>query len=141
MARAGLLATTLDEEMFAARNIRIFSSATPDKDLESKPGTKVAEEIGGRLLVRYLLTPQIFKAHCRDRVYVTPTPYAPKDTVSFLALPSASNKRRFFMLLRPEEIDEILGPRWIRCGLGIEYILPKGFPLNALVHPGEFQIA
>jgi hypothetical protein len=143
MASASLLATNLDEEMLLAHRVDIFSSATPDAELESNPktGIKVAEEIGGRLLLHYLLEPRVFEGRVRNRVYVTPTPYAADDTVSFLALPRSSNRRDFVILLRPEEIDWILGPRWIRGGVGIEYILPRGFGLNALVQPWEFKIA
>src|SRR5436305_52419 len=108
MASAALLATTLDEEMLLGRNVEISSSATPNSKLESKTGEKVSWEIGGRWLVHYLLNPQVFNEPWRNCVYVTPTPYAPDDTVSFLALPRASDRREFCILLMPERID------WIR---------------------------
>jgi len=31
------------------------------------------------------------------------------------------------MLLNPSRIAEIQGPRWVRLGSGIEYILPRDF--------------
>jgi hypothetical protein len=144
MASAGLLATNLDEAMLSGRNVEIFPSATPFDKLESKAkkeGKRVSWEIGGRWLVHYLLHPQVLKEPRRTPVYVTPTPYAPDDTVSFLALPRAADKREFCILLMPEKIDWILGPRWILGGGGIECILPYGFELGALVMPWEVKIA
>jgi hypothetical protein len=112
MASAGLLATTLDEEMLLTRGVHIYSSATPYATLESNPkkGSEVAIEIGGRLLLRYVIKPQVVEKDCHDRVFVTPTPYAPDDTVSFLALPRPSSKRDYVMLLRPEKIECIPRP-------------------------------
>jgi len=43
--------------------------------------------------------------------------------------------RVLVMLLDPSKIDEIKGPRWVRFGNGIEYLLPKGFLSEALVPP------
>ncbi len=145
MASASVLATNLDEHMLLSRSVHIFPSTTSNAELESnrKQGKQVTEEIGGRLLLRYLLGSQtrVFGAGSADRHFVTPTPYAPEDTVPFLALPRPASKREFVILLRPEEINWILGPRWILGGLGIEYILPEGFPRSALLFPWEFKIA
>ena len=142
MSTASQLATSLDEEMLLSRGISIAPSTTPDSELPSKSGKEVAAELGGRLLLRYLLASQIgiHSSGSSNRHFVTPTPYAPDDTVRCLALPSPSQKRDFVLLLFPEKISRILGPRWIRHGLGIEYILPNGFPLDALVFPWEVQI-
>jgi len=143
MASASQLATSLDEEMLLAWGVSIAPSTTPDSKLPSKLGRRVAAEIGGRLLLRYLLASQvgIHTSGSKDRHFVTLTPYAPSETVRCLALPSPKLKREFVLLLKPEEIPRILGPRWIRYGIGIEYILPDGFPLSALAFPWEVEIA
>jgi hypothetical protein len=44
------------------------------------------------------------------------------------------------MLLKPEEIADISGPRWVRFGGGIEYYLPTGFPAVALAFPWELEV-
>ena len=44
------------------------------------------------------------------------------------------------MLLKPEEITEVWGPRWIRFGGGIEYYLPRGFPAAALAFQWEMEV-
>jgi hypothetical protein len=45
------------------------------------------------------------------------------------------------MLLNPAEVDEIQGPRWVRAGSGIEYVLPNGFPSSAVLLGWPIQIA
>ena|SRR5579884_2114220 len=142
MSSASQLATNLDEEMLLSRGISIASSTTPDSMLPSKSGRAVAAELGGRLLLRYLQASQVglYTKGSSRRHWVTPTPYAPDDTVRYLALPDPTQKREFVLWLMPEKIEEILGPRWIRGGVGIEYVLPKGFPLNSLVFTWEVQV-
>jgi hypothetical protein len=43
-------------------------------------------------------------------------------------------------LLKPWEIKDILGPRWIALGKGIEYLLPDGFPKEAVALGWELQL-
>ena len=71
---------------------------------------------------------------------VTPTPFAPEETVSWLALPSPRSPRPYVLLLKPEEIPDIWGPRWVRFGGGIEYHLPNGFPPTALAFTWELEV-
>jgi hypothetical protein len=49
------LGVTLDQEMLERAGVTIASRITLDKDLPIRHGHKVAHELGGRLLVRYLL--------------------------------------------------------------------------------------
>lgn len=107
-----------------------------------KTGQQVKVELGGRYLLRYLLSHQvgIHIQGTHESQWVTPTPYAPDETVSWLALPAPMQPRTFVMLLDPKEIDEIWGPRWVRLGRGIEYYLPNGFGKNALAFPWEIQV-
>ncbi len=139
------LATVLDEDMVFAlstKSIKIYPSSTPDKDLDPKTGQEVSNELGKRYLLRYLLPSQVglFRNGSDKRHCVTPTPYAPEETISWLALPSPTLPRTYVLVLAPDRIDSILGPRWIRLGKGIEYILPGGFRSDALALPWEILV-
>ena len=140
---AGWLATVLDQEMLEiAKRVHIATRATPDALLPRKTGREVAEELGRRYLIRYLLPTQVGKLidGTPDRQFVTPTPIAPDDTVSYLALPAPKQRRSFVLLLKPWEINEVLGPRWINLGRTIEYLLPSGFPGSAVALGWELQL-
>jgi hypothetical protein len=121
---------------------KIASQFTPDEMLSQRTGEQVRVEIGGRLLVRYLQTHQTesFINGSDRRHWVTPTPYSPEDTVPYLALPKPVTNRDYAMLLDPVKIDSILGPRWITLGKGIEYLLPNGFPKEAIVEGLVFKV-
>ena len=68
------------------------------------------------------------------RQYVTPTPYAPEEVVSWLALPAPDQQRPFVLVLDPTGLTDVYGPRWVSMGGGIEYILDSGFPERAIVN-------
>jgi hypothetical protein len=140
---SAMLATLLDQEMLeVVRAIPIASRTTPMAALQ-KTGAQVANELGGRYLLRYLLREQVgsYAAGSNDRHWVTPTPYAPGDTIPWLALPAPTRPRTHVMLLDPSKIATICGPRWVRFGKGIEYHLPSGFPPTALALAWELQIS
>jgi hypothetical protein len=65
--------------------------------------------------------------------YVTPTPYAPEETISWLALPLPNQPRPYGLLLDPDKLTDVYGPRWGLLGGGIEYILKTGFTPDAIV--------
>ena len=137
------LGVTLDQERLERAGVTIAARITLDKDLPIRQGHEVAQELGGRLLVRYMLRDQVrwFGAGSTNRHCVTPTPLARKDTVPVLALPVPDKGRPFAMLLNPADVAEIQGPRWIRGGSGIEYVLPNGFPSSAVLVGWPIQIA
>ena len=140
---AGWLATSLDQEMIEqVRKVTIAGRTILDHHLPIKSGTDVANELGGRYLLRYVLPRQVglFVDGSDVPHHVTPTPYAPRETVSYLNLPRPREPRRHVMLLDPRRIPVIQGPRWVRLGKGIEYILPRGFPRNAVVWGWEQEI-
>ena len=62
---------------------------------------QVADEIGGRYLLRYLLPHQVgqFSNGSAETHYVTPTPYAPEETVHYLALPEPDQPRSYAPVL------------------------------------------
>lgn len=143
MGTSSLLATLLDQEMLENRGtVSILPAPTPDAMVPAKSGKAVFEELGGRFLLRYLVPAQLtaFTAGGKGIHWVTPTPYQPEETVSWLALPALSKPRRHALVLDPREIEMICGPRWVRLGGGIEYILPRGFPASALVLPWPIEV-
>lgn len=144
MGTSSWLCTVLDQEMLEVwRGVQIAARTTPDNMLFQKTGTEVARELGNRYLLRYLLPHQVgwFSRGSELRHYVTPTPYSPEETVLWLALPKPAQSRTFVMMLDPAMIGLLLGPRWVRLGKGIEYILPDGFPKEALVGGWELGVA
>jgi len=145
MGSCSLLATNLDREMLENRinPVQIAASTMPDNQLPIKSGADVLRELKGRYLLRYLLPHQIglYINGSNDQHWVTPTPYTPEETISWLALPNPSLPRTFVMLLDPSKIDEIKGPRWVRLGKGIEYLLHQGFPPEALLLSWPLQVA
>ncbi len=124
------------------RRVEIAAGVTPDDSLPPKSGRDVAIELGGRYLLRYMLPRQVGKyaLGSPDRHFVTPTAYSPEDTVSWLYLPKPNEKRRYVMLLDPAKIPYVQGPRWVHLGKGIEYILPHGFPREAVVGRWELEV-
>ncbi len=107
-------------------------------ELLRKTGRQVAEEIGGRYLLRYVLPEQVgrFASGSDIQHYVTPTPYAPEETISYLALPVPRQPRTHVLVLDPARIEYICGPQRIAGAPGIQYILPVGFSQDAIVGAG-----
>jgi hypothetical protein len=145
MGTAGLLATNLDRHMLEERGTLMVPGITPDLAVPTKSGDEVFEELGGRFLLRYLLPGQgdtVGKlSQIQDRMqWVTPTPYSPEETIAMLALPAPERPREYVLILDPRKIEEIQGPRRILFGLGIEYVLPRGFSRDALVLPWPMEV-
>jgi len=130
--------------MIEANGGRIAGATTLDHNLQTRSGSLVAAELGNRLLLRFLPPSQLgsyTSGSCGRKHWVTPTPYTPQDAAVWLALPDALNLRTFVMLLDPSKIPDIQGPRWVRYGHGIEYLLPNGFPGAALIYPPELPVS
>lgn len=143
MGQCGRLATVLDQEMLeAVRRVRIASRVAPDDSLPIRLGRDIAIELGGRYLLRYMFPHQVgqYALGSQDRHFVTPTAYSPEDAVSWLYLPKPTGKRPFVMLLDPAKVPYAQGPRWVRLGNGIEYILPRGFPGEAVGAGWELEV-
>lgn len=148
MGTSSRLATMLDADMLARnRGSSIAPPGTPQSGLMPRNHNQVTRELGGRYLLRYLLPyhlqryfsggPNSLQVFLNMGHYVTPTPFSPEETVPWLALPTPNQPRPYVLLLKPELIGRvILGPRWVRMGGGIEYILPDGFDQNAIVNVG-----
>lgn len=148
MGTSSRLATMLDADMLARHQKAIAHPGTPDSKLKKRSAQRVTWELGGRYLLRYLTTNQVINfAHGVSGIptdfsnnphYVTPTPFSPEEAIAWLALPSPHLLRNYVVLLDPALIPvaiTILGPRWVRMGGGIEYIL-SSFPIAAVVNVG-----
>ena len=135
MGASSRIATQLDAEMLGLAT-SIAPPGTSYEDLQ--PVIGLSTELGGRYLLRYVLTSQLgqLTSGTTRTQYVTPTPYAPEETISWLALPPASGAREWVLVLDPAALSDVRGPRWVRLGGGIEYVLPTGFPSNAVVAVG-----
>lgn len=143
MSSASRLATTLDIEMLLSNGTSIaapsVSTAMPER-----PGVDVALEICGRFLIRYIRPHQLgtLLGGTDNSQWVTPTPYPPEDAVRWLALPDPRDPPRHALLLDAARIRAICGPRYVRLGGGLEYLLPQGFPRDAIVDPAwEIEVS
>lgn len=150
MGTASRLAIILDQTMLeknvhlfpvVKQTIKIAPPGTPDSALTPKHGKDVAEELGKRYLLRYLLPWQVssLTRGTKNQQYVTPTPLAPEETIPWLNLPAPQHPRTFVLLIDPELLPDdypVRGPRWVYLGGGIEYLLPAGFPMKAVVDVG-----
>lgn len=133
----------LDQEMLeSVSGVSIASRPALIRELPVRNGIDVAQELRGRLLLRYVLPSQVgmFGQGSRLEHWATPTPLAAEDVVSWLDLPSPSQPRTHVMLLDPAKIEAIQGPKWVRHGQGIEYFLPRGFPAAAILQPWEIEL-
>lgn len=154
MGTCSRIATMIDADMLYRNGATIASAWTPDSSLVQslKSGRDVSKELGNRYLLRNLLpfqvaffedgskTPRFPKMPDRFKNayhYVTPTPFSPEEAIAWLALPTPHQLRPYVVLLDPKKINDkiIGGPRWVRMGGGIEYVLVR-FPDEAIVDIG-----
>jgi hypothetical protein len=137
MGTSSWLATWLDATMLEAQGAFI-DSAPPLSRGTPRSGLRAAEELAGRLLIRYISPAQLghFDRGSNFPCYTTPTPYTPEEAVAYLLMPQADVPRTYAYLLDPRRIPAIQGPLWVAAARGIQYILPEGFPEDAIVVPG-----
>ena len=128
---SGWLAKKLDAKMLEGK---IADEWVPIDQLPIRPGREVAEELGGRLLLRYLIDAHDIGVPIPT--FVSPTPYSVEEVGYSLALPRPDLARRYVLFLDPRRIDYLQGPRWCNLGSGIEYVLPNGFERGAVLDPG-----
>ena len=138
------LATLLDEFMLVQASVgAIYPSGTLNAQMIPKDGAAVSNELGGRYLCRYLTPVRAVQPLTATSMstYVTPTPFTPNEAGRWLAVPAPTVLRTHVILIDPGQLSlaqgyPILGPKWVRGGLGIEYVLPAGYPVNAIVPVG-----
>lgn len=138
MSHAVDVALALDEEMLGANGVTIASPFIPNTSL---PPADLANELGGRCLIKYLrkgahtrysLTSGI--THFPGIHYLTPTPICASQLIQVLNLPPYPTPR-YALLLDPNKLTAH-GPRRIRTGRGFEYLLLNGFNADAIMKPG-----
>ena len=136
--RCSRLATTIDKHMLGA--VPLAPMAVGPRGLAQRTGAQVADELGGRLLLRYVVDPQgPYGSGSTDPHWTTPTAYSPSETLTWLALPG-TNAREYVWLLDPARIAEIWGPREVFGGHAVEYYLPRGFSATALMLPWAIPV-
>jgi hypothetical protein len=134
-----------DIEAIEARGVNL-ARYNVISELPSRSGSEVAKELNQPYLLLYLLPDQVGSLlFGSNRIhYVTIHVLSPEEVSWFLALPGLEAIRDHALLLDPLRMAErpILGPRitmpaFGRPGGGVEYILPDGFPREAVV--GELE--
>jgi hypothetical protein len=148
MGTCSRLATNLDVAMLLRNGVKaIYPPGTPLAAMEADFPNGVPflpDHLGSRFLIRYLRASQVGGplAGTEHETYVTPTPYSPEETVSWLALPFPLQPRTHVILLDPVHVTDslpdgtprrVFGPRWVQFGGGLEYILERGYPETAIV--------
>lgn len=144
MGTCGRLATVLDQEMLeVVRSVPIAARAFEIEDLPRKTGQAVAEELGGRYLIRYLLPDQVgrYTDGSRDKHWVTPTPYSHEEAIRWLYLPKPTVPRPFAIMLDPNKIElnsskDHTGLPW---GLESNTSCHKAFPKKRLWAAGRWR--
>lgn len=138
------LATILDAEMIAANHRRRNSDPTvnaiapvdtPDQQLPLLQPADLVAQLGGRCLLYYVHAHEAAQRiqGRSNGTFVSPTPYAPEEATSCLALPIPAVPREYVILLDPARLTNVRGPRRVRFGTGIEYLLESGFPVDAVI--------
>jgi hypothetical protein len=133
------LAITLDEEMLGRHAVYVHPPWAPDSSLPLCADLEA--QVGDRFLLKYVRSSDRNHYSVMSGVtyfsgvhYVTPTPICQGELTSVLNLPPMPAPR-FALILDPSKLDA-RGPRRIRSGRGIEYVLANGFPRDAIVSPG-----
>ncbi len=143
MAHCSRLATVLDQEMIeVTRQVRICSRITRDEDLPRKTGQDVALELGCRYLLRYVMSHQVgeFTGGSAVKHWVTPTPVCTGGDGSVAVSPQPRRQPVACNAAGPGKDPVDTGPPLGRLGDGIEYILPDGFPREAVVGGWEMEV-
>jgi hypothetical protein len=125
--------------MLDGLGVNIAPASELDTSLPRQTGLEFAAFIA-RLLIRYLRNHQVglLTSGSSRPQWVTLTPYSGPETISWLALPVPRDAPTHALLLNPARMGSypIDGPRWVRLGGGVEFLLPMGFPSAAISPPG-----
>lgn len=139
MPTAADIAQILDEEMLGEHGVTILGSPVPTTSLSKC--TNLANEVGDRLLIKYIREGEHLRYNpsapfrMLGPQYVTLTPFDRDEAASRLNMPSFLSGPMYLVLLEPSKV-EAWGPKRVRGGTGIEYVLVNGFDSSAIVPPG-----
>ena len=140
MGTSSRIAHSLDTLAFDRNRVRVRYHLIGAKRPNARPGQSVARQLRGRLLVRYITEAAASStsgpALVTTEVYATPTAYSPEEAPIWLLTPGATLPRPYCVLLDPAAIDWIIGPLFVGPAAGIQYILPFGYPAEAVIVPG-----
>jgi hypothetical protein len=135
-----LMTAHLDVQMLLSRSVKIHDEITPDDALPEC--FDLDQQLGGRLLIKYVRSDSVSYFSKLSGVanfpgvhYATPSPIAARDLQSALNLPPL-RLPQYALLLAPERLSKVVGPRRISGGIGVEYLLLDGFSVDAIVPPG-----
>jgi hypothetical protein len=139
MSHAVTVAINLDKEMLGRHGVSIAPGWVANRDLPKC--TDLVAELGGRHLIKYIRSDDLNKFSKLSRVkyfsgehYLTPTVVCRPELPEVLALPPYKVPD-YALFLDPAKLDAV-GPRHVRGGSGIEYVLLDGFSVDAIVEPG-----
>src|SRR5947207_3309866 len=114
----------------------------PALDVRPNPpvrsGRVIARELRGRCLLHFTTESRLpdLRHGTNATIFATPTTFTPEEVGTWLQLPGARIPRDVILIIDPERIRFIQGPMWVATGRGIQYMLPEGFPEEAIVVPG-----
>ena len=140
MNHAVQFALMLDEEMLGLHGVAISRPWVPDHALPIS--ANLASQLCGRYLIKYVrkrdrkrYSPPLSGIATYTGVhYVTTTAICPDALSPMLNLPPLSLPR-YALILNPAQLT-VHGPRWVRGGRAIEYVLLNGFSSDAVIPPG-----
>jgi hypothetical protein len=136
MGSSATIASLIDLEMLASRSARVYSFLTEIEDMEPRTGSEVFTELGGRYLLHYTSYSDrgFYLRGLLPRTFATPTAAPAHDLDALLALPGP-RARTHVLFIDPRQGVDVRGPRLVRLGRGIEYVLMTPAPFAALVPP------
>ena len=140
MPHAAQLALMLDEEMLRLHGVAVSDPWVPDHALPIS--ADLASQLCDRYLIKYVrkrdrerYSPPLSGIATYTGVHFVTTTAICRDELSpMLNLPPFSLPR-YALILNPAQLT-VHGPRRIRGGRGIEYVLLNGFPSDAVIEPG-----
>lgn len=120
------IAVHLDAEMFLRRGIVVAPATTPESALT--PVLDPDQHFAGRLLVRYVRKSdlaQVTSTTWQNRTHwLTTTPLCKGSVRTYLNLPSSLPAPTHALLVDPLVLQGIRGPRYVRLGFSVEYLVP-----------------
>jgi hypothetical protein len=140
MGTSGRIATMLDFMCFDRNRVQIRHYLTSTRRPTPRRGATVAREMRGRFLARYITAAQAVSmtgpTPMNSEVYATPTAYSPEEAPVWLITPGSVGTRPYVVLLDPAVLVWIIGAMLVGPAAGIQYVLPQGYPAEAIVVPG-----
>lgn len=136
-----ILPHALDTDFLQTRRAGLTPDIWPEKlttPIPIRTGPQIAAELAGRKLIRFALTQfDDYDKGGRDgkETWLTLTPACAQCSGVFFHLPRERVERHWAILVDPEKVGDIEGPRRCQMGYGFEYRLPHGYINAAWVHP------